>query len=64
MSMLTDAEEMNVAEQHLVLLHAFADGSDSTEVAQKLGISTRTVRNYKRNAVIAVQEAYSEVEDV
>ena len=64
MSMLTDAEEMNVAEQHLDLLHAFADGSDSTEVAQKLGISTRTVRNYKRNAVTAVQEAYAEVEGV
>jgi hypothetical protein len=54
---------MDVAEQHLVLLHAFADGSDSTEVAQKLGISTRTVRNYKRNAVIAVQEAYAALDD-
>ncbi|MFN5601312.1 MAG: LuxR C-terminal-related transcriptional regulator [Acidimicrobiaceae bacterium] len=55
---------MDVAEQHLVVLHAFADGSDSTEVAEKLGISTRTVRNYKRKAVHAVKEAYAEVEGV
>jgi len=63
-SMLTDAEQMGVADQHVALLHAFADGSDSTEVAQKLGISTRTVRNYKRKAVHAVKEAYAEVEGV
>lgn len=63
-SMLRDATDMGVDEKHLIVLGAFADGCDSDEVARKLGISTRTVRNYKRSAVAAMQEAYAEVERV
>ena len=63
-SMLRDATDMGVDEKHLIVLGAFADGCDSDEVARKLGISTRTVRNYKKSAVAAMQEAYAEVERV
>lgn len=63
-SMLHDAADMDVDEKHLMVLGAFADGCDNDDVARKLGISTRTVRNYKRNAVTAMREAYAEVERV
>ena len=59
-----DAAEMGVDEKHITLLREFSRGKCNDDVAETLGISSRTVRNYKRNAIIAIQEAYEAVEKV
>lgn len=59
-----DAIEMGVDTHHLELLREFANGRSSDEIAAVLGVSSRTVRNHKRNAVEAVREAYARVNEV
>jgi len=63
-TVLRDAEEMGVDEKHIQLLREFSDGKRNEDVADIMGISSRTVRNYKRSAILAIQEAYQEVEKV
>ena len=55
---LQDAQEMGVDEKHISLLREFSKGKKNEDVAEMMGISSRTVRNYKRSAIIAIQEAY------
>ena len=61
---LQDAQDMGVDEKHIALLQKFSEGKRNEEVAQLMGISSRTVRNYKRSAIIAIQEAYDALEKV
>lgn len=61
---MQDASEMGVDEKHITLLREFSQGKCNDDVAESLGISSRTVRNYKRNAIIAIQEAYEAIEKV
>lgn len=53
-----DAQQMGVDEKHISLLREFSRGKKNEDVAEMMGISSRTVRNYKRSAIIAIQEAY------
>ena len=61
---LQDAQDMGVDEKHISLLREFSEGKRNEEVAQLMGISSRTVRNYKRSAIMAIQEAYNALEKV
>lgn len=61
---LQDAQDMGVDEKHIALLREFSEGKRNEEVAQLMGISSRTVRNYKRSAIMAIQEAYNALEKV
>lgn len=61
---LQDARDMGVDEKHIALLRQFSEGKRNEEVAQLMGISSRTVRNYKRSAIIAIQEAYEVLQKV
>lgn len=61
---LQDAQDMGVDEKHIALLREFSEGKRNEEVAQLMGISSRTVRNYKRSAIMAIQEAYDALEKV
>lgn len=61
---LQDAEDMGVDEKHIALLRKFSEGKRNEDVAKIMGISSRTVRNYKRSAIIAIQEAYEALEKV
>lgn len=63
-AVVNDAVAMGVDEQHLKLLQYFIDGSCNDDVAQVLGVSSRTIRNYKRAAIDAIQDAYRSVESV
>jgi DNA-binding CsgD family transcriptional regulator len=64
MHVLQDAQEMGVDERHITLLREFSKGQRNEDVAEIMGISSRTVRNYKRSAIIAIQEAYESVTKV
>jgi DNA-binding CsgD family transcriptional regulator len=55
---------MGVDERHITLLREFSKGQRNEDVAEIMGISSRTVRNYKRSAIIAIQEAYESVTKV
>ncbi len=61
---LNDAAEMGVDPHHLALLREFANGRTSDDIAARLGVSSRTVRNHKRNALDALREAYERLENV
>lgn len=60
---LNDAAEMGVDPHHLDLLREFANGRTSDDIAARLGVSSRTVRNHKRNALDALREAYERLEN-
>lgn len=64
MHVLQDAQEMGVDERHITLLREFSKGQRNEDVAEIMGISSRTVRNYKRSAIVAIQEAYESVTKV
>jgi DNA-directed RNA polymerase specialized sigma24 family protein len=59
-----EAVEMGVETHHLELLREFASGRTSDDIAARLGVSSRTVRNHKRNAVDALRDAYARVNEV
>jgi len=61
---LQDAHDMGVDEKHIALLREFSDGKRNEDVAEIMGISSRTVRNYKRSAINAIQEAYEALDKV
>ena len=61
---LNEAAEMGVDPRHLELLREFASGRTSDDIAARLGVSSRTVRNHKRNAVDAMRDAYARLDDV
>ncbi len=61
LDMVNDAIAMGIDQQHITLLQAFADGSGNEDVAKELGVSSRTVRNHKRNAIEAMRDAYAEL---
>jgi len=61
---LQDAQDMGVDEKHIALLREFSEGKRNEDVAKSMGISSRTVRNYKRSAIIAIQDAYEALENV
>lgn len=61
---LRDAVELGVDHRHIEMLREFANGRTSDDIAATLGVSTRTVRNHKRNAVHAMREAYTRVNEV
>jgi len=61
---LQDARDMGVDEKHIALLREFSDGKRNEDVAEIMGISSRTVRNYKRSAINAIQEAYEALDKV
>jgi DNA-binding NarL/FixJ family response regulator len=61
---LNDAAEMGVDPHHIDLLREFADGCTSDDIAARQGVSSRTIRNHKRNAVDALREAYARLDSV
>ncbi len=61
---LHDALELGIERHHLDLLREFASGRTSDDIAASLGVSSRTVRNHKRNAIDALRAAYARVDDV
>lgn len=52
---LADALAAGVAEQDIMILRACATGGTSEELAVALGVSPRTVRNWRRRAIEAVR---------
>jgi len=53
---LTDALAAGVNGRDIALLRALADGRSSTEIALELGVSPRTVRNWRLRAIKAVRD--------
>lgn len=60
-SVVEDAQDMGLEEKHIDVLREFSYGKCNEEVAATMGISSRTVRNYKRSAIEAIQKAYEDV---
>lgn len=60
-NVLQDAQEMGIDDKHVAVLREFSLGKCNDEVAETMGISSRTVRNYKRSAIEALQKAYEGV---
>ena len=52
---LCDALESGVATEHIVLLERLASGETTDQLAEEVGLSTRTIRNRRRNAIDAVR---------
>lgn len=55
--LLADAQQAGVDEHDIMLLRAFAAGGTSNELAVELGVSPRTVRNWRLRAIDAVRRA-------
>ena len=52
---LCEALENGVSVEHIVLLERLAHGETTDQLAQEVGLSTRTLRNRRRDAINAVR---------
>jgi DNA-binding CsgD family transcriptional regulator len=52
---MAEAQESGVRKQHIELLHRLASGEHSRDIAEEMGMSARTVRQHRKDAVEEVR---------